>query len=82
MSKTVIGYFSGVLRQNYFDLLQVLIRKVAVDNTLAEKACKLKHQTKKSGRASCKETQVGGPTETGQFFDITDFETISKNEDI
>ncbi len=51
-------------------------------NTLAEKVCKLKHQTKKSGRASCKATQVGRPTETGHFFDITDFETVSKSEDI
>jgi len=32
---------------------------VAVDNTLAETECKLKHQTKKSGRARCKATQLG-----------------------
>jgi len=33
--------------------------KVAVNNTLAETECKLKHQTKMSGRAPCKEIQVG-----------------------
>ena len=40
--------------------LQAWIRKVAVNNTLAEtELCKLKHQAKMSGRASCKANQVG-----------------------
>jgi hypothetical protein len=34
---------------------------VAVNNTLAETECKLKHQAKTPGRAPCKVTQVGPP---------------------
>ena len=42
--------------------------RIAVDNTLAETACKLKHQAMKPGRAPCKATQVGSPSEKWRFF--------------
>ena len=46
-----------------------------MDNTLAEMACKLKHQTKKSGRASHKENWVGyAIPKKWHFYDITNFE--------
>jgi hypothetical protein len=43
---------------------------VAVNNTLAETECKLKHQAKMPGRAPCKVTQVGSPSEKWLFLQL------------